>query len=84
MVKFHRACLAGAGYQQKYQVMSLPVTGSPRVKPSRAQLHGSAYHIKQKIDAYGSREFRAYVKHISQVRRELLRVRKCVLHGPIS
>ena len=35
--------------------------------------HGFAYS-EQGIDAYRSREFRAYVKHISQVRREFLLV----------
>ena len=42
----------------------------------RAQFHGSAYH-KQRIGTYGSREFCAYVKRISQVSGEfwLLRLR---------
>ena len=47
------------------------------VKKIRAQFHGSAYKRKHRIGASGSREFRAYVKPVSQVSGEfgLLRLR---------
>ena len=45
----------------------------------RAKFHGSAY-FKQRIGAYGGREFHAYIKRISLVSMDLMLVCVCTPH----